>query len=138
VKAFLDEEGSDVVHQLLLEDAPAASSRIAHVECQAAFARTARERRISRAQLGVVRRTFEERWGDLIVIELGADLAGMAGRLVHDQPLRAADAIHLASAISLAAGVPDDTRFACWDGRLWTAAAHHGFRMTPAALSFRA
>jgi len=45
--------------------------------------------------------------------------------------LRALDALHLASALSLDA---EDVIFATWDARLHRAAREHGLRTLPAAL----
>lgn len=52
--------------------------------------------------------------------------------LARSHPLRAADAIHLASALSLAPEGPGTLSFACWDGRLWKAASALGLSVVPA------
>ena len=134
MKVFLAEAGSELVSELLAEDGRAASSRLAFVECQAALARGSRDKRLTRAQLTSAMKRLGERWEEVMVIELDTDLMRRAGQLVHEHSLRASDAVHLASARSLAAGSPEDTGFACWDTRLWTAGAREGFRMAPTAL----
>lgn len=103
------------------------------MECQAAFARGRREGRLTRGQASAATKSLDERWADLVVVELDARLTRRAGRMVHDQALRALDAIHLASAIVLADSAPSQTTFACWDARLWDAASRQGFEMTPRA-----
>ena len=65
------------------------------------------------------------------MVELDAALSERAARLAREQALRAADAIHLASAEVLAAGLPGEMMFASWDARLWRAASSLGFAMAP-------
>jgi uncharacterized protein len=103
------------------------------VECQAAFARTSREGRLTQRQVSAIERNFDQGWVDLMVVELDSVLTYHAGRLTHDHALRAGDAIHLASAVSIAAEGKEETPFACWDRRLWDAASELGFAMVPAA-----
>lgn len=108
-----------------------ATSRISYVECRAAFARARRDQRLTERVESMAVRNLDERWPDLHVIELDEALGKRAGELTQRHALRAADAIHLASAETIAEGVPSDTRFACWDGRLWEAAAALGFEILP-------
>lgn len=75
-------------------------------------------------------RRLDERWSDLIVVELDDALARAAAGLVRDLGLRAADAIQLASARALAT-VPTEITFACWDRRLWGAARALRFALVP-------
>lgn len=116
---------------LLVEAGPGVTSQLAYVECQAAFARGRREGRLSPRELSSAAKNFDERWPNMVMIELDAPLAHQAGRMVHEHALRASDAIHLASAVSLAEGTGQLTMFACWDARLWDAASGLGFRMAP-------
>lgn len=125
------EEGSQAVAGNLAEAEAAGTSRIAYVECRAALARGRREARLTPRELQAAIRSLDERWPNLAAVELDDALARQAGRLVHEQALRSSDAIHLASALSFADGEPAAVRFACWDGRVWEAAARLGFRMTP-------
>jgi predicted nucleic acid-binding protein len=80
------------------------------------------------ASLGVARRQWSRYWESTDIIELtdsvAADASRLAGRLV----LGGADAVHLASALTLQAAVPV---LVTWDGRLATAAASAGIAVTP-------
>lgn len=133
MKAFLVEEGSELVAELLRAQGPPATSRIAYVECQAAFARGRSEARLDAREVAAASRSLDEHWPNLVVIEFDGPLTLRAGRLVHEHALRAVDAVHLASALSLAEEASDQTAFACCDTRLWEAASGLGFRMAPAS-----
>jgi uncharacterized protein len=119
--------------ELLDERGPGATSRIAYVECQAAFARTRREGRLTQRQVLAAERNLDQGWVDLMVVELDSSLTEQAGRMAHEHALRAGDAIHLASAVSIAAEDMEGTPFACWDARLWDAASQLGFAMVPSS-----
>lgn len=107
-----------------------ASSRLSFVECGAAFARAHREGRASRGWFDRAIDALEEVWQDVAVVELDERITERAVVIARDQPLRAADAIHLASAL---AGAPStgDVTFACFDRRLWEAAAALGMKRVP-------
>ncbi|HXS33594.1 MAG TPA: type II toxin-antitoxin system VapC family toxin [Solirubrobacterales bacterium] len=76
-------------------------------------------------------RKGETRVEPLYVVEISQRLAELAGRVALSTGLRALDALHLASALSLDA---EDVIFATWDARLHRAAREHGLRTLPAAL----
>lgn len=73
-------------------------------------------------------------WANLSVVEIDAVVTTLAADLLIDHAIRAGDAIQLASGLTLAAGSTHDVTFACWDRRLWAAAASFGFVMVPEAL----
>jgi uncharacterized protein len=118
------------MRSVLAEAFASATSRIAYPECHAALARARREGRISLPEQRRVTRALDLRWEELLIVEFDHELAGSAARLVWERPLRAGDAIHLASAIRLASA-QDGLHFACFDRRLWNAAAALGFQMVP-------
>lgn len=134
VKLLVIEDGSDQVSALVAEAAVVGSSRISFVECHAALARTRREGRMTRADMATAGRRFDERWSGLVIVELDEPLGQSAVQLCRDQPLRSADAIHLASAAQLAETEPG-VRFASWDRRLWEAAGLVGFTRVPQSFS---
>lgn len=65
-------------------------------------------------------------------MELDEILTKAAGEFTRLHPLRAADAMHLASADVIVEESLDEILFACWDRRLWEAAASSGFVVSPA------
>ncbi|MDP9343841.1 MAG: type II toxin-antitoxin system VapC family toxin [Actinomycetota bacterium] len=135
MKAFLSEEGSDRVLELLAAEGSATTSRIAFVELHSAFARGRADGRLTSGQVAAASKEVDDRWTDLLVVELDDALSRSAARLAHEHRLRAADAIHLASASLVTEGAVRETIFACWDARLSDAASRLGFDVVPQALA---
>ena len=77
---------------------------------------------------------FEEAWRRLAIVELDAAVAASAVATARARIVRAADAIHLASALLLADGEASAVTFACFDRRLWQAAGILGFVRFPPEL----
>jgi uncharacterized protein len=73
-----------------------------------------------------------ERWGRLWrgmwTVELGTQLMDHAAELAGRHPLRATDAVHLASALVLAS---TDLAVLCWDAQFGDAARAEGLRVLP-------
>ena len=113
-----------------------ATSALAYVEARATFARALREQRISREQLGIAIDRLDVYMARYALVPVDdarlREASDLADRHT-SYALRALDAIHLASALRLAAGKPADITFACWDLRLWHAAHDEGFTMLPDA-----
>lgn len=131
MKVFVIEEGRDEVIAMVDEAVSTASSRLAYVECRAALSRAQREGRLTRPDEGRAARILGETWPQMQVVELDDVLARRAADLTRELPLRASDAIHLASAEVIAADAREDVVFACWDRRLWDAAGTIGFVVLP-------
>ena len=128
----MDEPEREVVAAAVEDSGVRASSRLAYVECGAAFGRAEREGRTRRGQLVRMLHNLDEAWGDMAVVELDEQIAGRAVAIAKDRALRASDAIHLASALAIAPPTGDVT-FACFDRRLWEAAGGIGLRRVPVA-----
>ncbi len=73
---------------------------------------------------------LDGRWRAIAQVELDDGIRRRAGDLTRQYALRASDAVHLASALSIAER-PSEFQFACWDARLWDAAAAVRFQMVP-------
>ncbi len=132
MKAFIDEAGSNAVRDLLsAPDLIAVTSRLSHVECRAAFARLRRNNQITKRQEDSLIQEFDRRWNDLVVADIVESLVSHASDIVRVRNLRAADAIHLASALALRQETDVEAQFACWDRRLWEAAKTVGFSLIP-------
>ena len=132
IKSFLGEPGIDDVVAAVDGADVRATSRLSYVECGAAFARADREGRVPKGEAARFARTFEQAWQDLAVVELDAQISGHAVGLARAHPRRAADAIHLASALAIAPSV-GAVAFACFDRRLWEAARTLGLDRIPAS-----
>ncbi len=120
-----------MVLDLLADAAVIATSRITYVECRAALSRARREGRLQARGESMAVRNLDERWLQLQIVELDEMLTREAGELTRAHPLRAADAVHLASADVIVEESREEVVFACWDRRLWEAAETSGFRLAP-------
>jgi predicted nucleic acid-binding protein len=128
---FLDEEGSSTIASLVADGPLSATSPLGYVECRAVFARLAREGHLTPRQLVEIVQTLDERWNDLIAVELADAVRREAGSLADEYGLRGAGAVHLASARTFAESARAPVVFACFDRRLWRAANAAGFEMAP-------
>lgn len=109
-----------------------AASRLAYPEVRGAIARALTRRTVNPAQAAVGRDVLDARWAITAVVELDDVVAREAGRLVDEiAGLRASDAVHLASAITLA---DELEAFATWDRRLHAAAVAIGIPVFPSHL----
>lgn len=131
VKLYVEEEGSSMVRQWVDDADTVATSIIAFVEARAAFARRRREKRISSAAHARLVRDFEADWGRYLVLEAREPLIRRAGKLTEIHPLRAYDAIHLASAKILREKLAEPVSFTSWGARLVAAARKEGLEVIP-------
>lgn len=75
---------------------------------------------------------LENLWGGIYVHAVNEVLLTQAAEAARAHALRAYDAVHLAGALSFAAG--EALEFACWDKELRDAASKHGFALFPQEL----
>jgi predicted nucleic acid-binding protein len=66
-------------------------------------------------------------------LEVTNELIREAAALADRYPLRAYDAIHLASAVIARRRLGDDLVFACWDDALSAAASREGLELAPSS-----
>ncbi len=88
VKVFVLEDGRDEVIGLLATSGLTSTSRLTYVECQAALARAYRERRLTQDDKAWVSRSLDQRWPDLVIVEIDEVLTRQAAELAHRLPLR--------------------------------------------------
>lgn len=129
IKLFILEKGSENAQRLFHDHFPPATAVIAHAEIYSGVNRRKREGHLSSQQYTRLSRRFEEHWATYIRIELTEEVLAGAKELLERYPLRAFDAIHLASAISLQKGIREPLQFAAADSRLLDAASAE--RLTP-------
>jgi uncharacterized protein len=125
VKRYVRESDTARVDRWIAEAEQVASSRISFVEVW---------RAIANAQVTDMpdqHAAFARDWRATTVIELDEDIADRAGKLAAPQGLRALDAIHLASALTVQA---PDLYLLSFDKRLWTAATNSGLNVLPESL----
>ena len=121
------EAGSELASALW--DAPlrAASSLLAYPEGRAALAAARRARRLTADAHVQACAEFESLQDELLLVGVDRDLARWAGALAEQFALKGYDAVHLASALSLAS----DATLVSWDDDLRSAAALSGCGLAP-------
>jgi predicted nucleic acid-binding protein len=122
IKRFVREPGSEVVAKLLEGRAPVATAKIAFAEVYSGLTRRFREGGLSGRAYALVCRQFERDWPGYLRVELHDEILVSARDLIRRHPLRAYDAIHLASALSLRKMLGEEVTFAASDERLLRAA----------------
>jgi predicted nucleic acid-binding protein len=125
VKNYFEEPGSDAVRDLLRHALPA-TSRLTAVEVASALARRCREGDLVPDDRDQLLRDLNEDLTVLYVVELVSDIVAEARALLLRHPLRAADAVQLASCLVLQGKVDSPMTFAAYDQRLLEAARQEG------------
>jgi predicted nucleic acid-binding protein len=125
VKRYVREAGSDRVRRWLASGT-AATSRLTEVEVASALIRRWREGSFGTAERD---RALAALVGDLealTLVEVAPPVASRARRLLERHPLRAGDAVQLASCLLLRDATGGPVAFAAFDGRLNEAARAEG------------
>ncbi len=123
IKRFVREQGSDTVAKLVGSGEPVATAKIAFAEVYSGLTRRFREGDLSGRAYALVCRQFERDWAGFLRVDLHDEILTLARDLIRRHPLRALDAIHLASALSLQRALGEDVAFTASDARLMRAAA---------------
>lgn len=125
VKIFAEEPGrEDVIRAVASADVSSVST-LAYVEARAALARRWREGSLSASDYRRSVRDMDREWPQFLRLEVAESIIMAAADLVEPHQLRAADAIHLASALSITERFREVV-FVCWDHRLNAAARKAG------------
>ena len=101
----------------------------AEIECISAFARLEREQAFNSSQMKQALESLQSlktNWHEVLP---QSDLRSITIRLLRVHPLRAADALQLAAAITAAESKPETLDFVCFDSQLNQAATREGFRV---------
>lgn len=131
VKLYLVEPGSDEMVALAL-GAKLAASALTYAEVHATLARMLRTGAISEDEHSELVDAFEVDWAETNRVPLDAETLALIPSLCVRHPLRASDAVQLASAISLReAGF--NVSFVCSDERLKGAGEAEGFAVSDPA-----
>ena len=124
IKLLVDEVGTAEAAAIWDDADTLVTVRIAHVEARAALAAARRHRRITATVLRDALAGLEVLWSQLSVVEVDEELMRLAGDLAETHDLRGYDAVHLAAAHLVGAGV-----FSSADRRLCDAATASGFHV---------
>ena len=124
-KNYVEEPGSAAVRSLLDRTLPA-TSRLTAVEVASAFARRCREGSLEPGDRDLLLRDLSDDLAVLYVVELAPEVVLEARALLLKYPLRAADAVQLASCLVLQEKVDRPMIFSAYDQRLLEAARRQG------------
>ncbi len=105
MKLIVPEHGSGEVISVWRDADRVVSSRLLYPEARAAMGRATRTRRLDKDAAQGARTLVERLWRDVDRVDVSEDLARSAGDLAETHALRAYDAVHLASALSIADAV---------------------------------
>jgi len=126
VKLYVKETGSPAVRAACDRSEALATSRLSYVEARAAAARRVREGGLSRKARARFAENLERDWQRYAVVEVSEVVCRLAVELAGRHPLRAADALQLASALFLRESAGQPVLFLCFDERLVAAAREEG------------
>jgi uncharacterized protein len=129
VKLLVDEPGTEEALSAYSDANGIRCTAIAHVEATAALARMRKGGRLTPAQLRHSIDDLESLWRGIDSHAVNDALLAKAAESARTHSLRAYDSVHLAGALSFAAG--EELDFACWDKELRDAAKKHGFALIP-------
>lgn len=129
IKLYVEEEGSEAVRELLAAADLGASSVVLYVEMRAALARIYQSARLDTASYRKALKSFETDWSNLATVSLTDPILRLAADLAERHLLKALDAIHLASALSLSRHQP--LTVSAWDRPLLDAAIAEGLPTVP-------
>ena len=121
-KRYVREKGSAKIRRLLSSDVPA-TSRLSAVEIASALMRRSRDGALSDKNRDRALTVLDGDLAAMVVVELSPEIVTRAQALLRRHPLRAGDAIQLASCLQLQEGIADEpVRFVAFDARLIAAA----------------
>ena len=121
-KNYVLEDGSPRVAKLILENPENVTSKLTYAEILSALVRRTRSGDLSRHKMKEVIHKFEDDWNRLLIIDFHNELLPIVRRVIEKHQLKAADSIHLASAIWLKFSLKEDIAFASSDANLLKAA----------------
>lgn len=125
VKRYVREAGSSTVRRLLASGTPA-TSRLSEVEVASAIARRAREGAFAAPLRDRMTAALDGDLPALAVVEMIPEITAEARALLVRHPLRAGDAIQLASCLYLQRELREAVPFVAFDQRLSDAARAEG------------
>ena len=132
VPLIIPEASSHSAERLVDQDTDIAMWWGARVECASAVRRQIRDRTLAPALAVVASASIERLASQAREIPPSEHLRRLACELVDRHPLRAADALQLAAAVTARTAAAEPIDFVCLDQRLRLAAATEGFAVLPA------
>ena len=130
VKRYHAENGTDVINAIFSEKAEAdifVTSQFITLEMEAVAARGLKGGVLNRRAYGIMLRSFVEDLGNMIVLPLSPSLVTEAAQATRRYAMRAADAIHFASALRTKQAAAMQIVFVGSDEELVRAGQEEGF-----------
>ena len=127
VKLYVDEEGSAASREVMASAELAASSWLLFLEMRGALSRMYRGSRIDASFHESALARFGDDWSRAVRIPVTESILRTAAELAERHLLRALDAIHLASALTLSRR--EEVLLSAWDRSLLDAAVAEGMRV---------
>jgi len=134
IKLYIEEPQSEQVVQAVRRADAIVTSALAYPETRATLARAKRERRLSQTDYQQALAKFLEDWEQTGIIAAHDAIMTTAGTLAEQHALRGADAVHLASALSIAnafSSAPHSFCFLAFDRPLVRGAQREHLAMYP-------
>lgn len=122
---------TEVLHGIAREDNSIVVWWGSVIECRSAFARLWRDGFLSSKEEEDVRATLSLLSSAWVEMKPCEEIREITGRLLLNHPLRAADSLQLAAAISWTDKKPNGHSFVCLDLKLGEAARREGFTILP-------
>jgi len=122
VKRYTEEAGTDFVKSILTTDGLITTSNLTYPEILSALMRKVRSGEIEKKTFNGIVDKFDKDWDHILVLDFHNDLLPIVKTLIEKHPLKAADAIHLSSALWLKLSSKVDVTFVASDSNLLKAA----------------
>lgn len=132
VKLLVDEPGTEEAQNAYSSADGIRTTAIAHVEATAALSRMRKGGCLTPTQLHRAIDDLNSLWRGIASHAVNDALLAKAAEVARAHSLRAYDSVHLAGALSFAAG--EVLGFASWDKELRDAAKRHHFALVPRRL----
>ena len=123
VKRYTEEVGTDFVKSILATNGLITTSKLTYPEMLSALMRKVRTGEIEKKTFNGIVDKFDKDWDHILVLDFHNDLLPIVKNLIEKHPLKAADAIHLSSALWLKLSSKVDVTFVASDSNLLKAAA---------------
>lgn len=127
VPLFIDQPHSSTAQEILGNDPETVLGWTTRVEYESALQRSRREGVLDEVEVATARESFSMLRESAVEVQPSEELRDLAVRLLAAHPLRAADALQLASALVWTGEDPSSSGFVSFDERLCTAAEGEGF-----------
>ncbi len=132
VKLYIEEEGSNIVEELVNNSKHVSTSVVAYAEARAAFKRVKDDGLLSEEEYKQLIINLKRDWPHFLILEVSELVLSRVDELVETHSLRGFDLMHLASTVVLSKRVNSEKIVVgCWDKRLRQGYQKEGFELLP-------